>query len=93
MGQPQHLDTAPERDAGIRARIDRLTVKDIAAEIAAHFPPDRADLTGASVSGLHRRVPLAKPWRAAGFAAQSKGPAEIARTLRVSDTSVRKWLK
>ena len=50
VGQPSRLDTDPELNAFVRARIDRLTFKEIAAEIAAHFPPDRR----ASVSGLHR---------------------------------------
>ena len=50
VGSPSRIDTDPELTAFIRARIDRLTFKDIAAEIAGHFPPDRR----ASVSGLHR---------------------------------------
>ena len=54
VGSPSRIDTDPELTAFIRARIDRLTFKDIAADIAANFPPERADLTGASVSGLHR---------------------------------------
>ena len=50
VGSPSPIDTDPELTAFIRARIDRLTFKDIAADIAAHFPPERR----ASVSGLHR---------------------------------------
>ena len=50
VGSPSRIDTDPELTAFIRARIDRLTFKEIAADIAAHFPPDRR----ASVSGLHR---------------------------------------
>ena len=50
VGSPSRIDTDPELTAFIRARIDRLTFKDIAADIAANFPPDRR----ASVSGLHR---------------------------------------
>ena len=50
VGSPSRIDTDPELTAFIRARIDRLTFKDIAADIAAHFPPERR----ASVSGLHR---------------------------------------
>ena len=50
VGQPSHLDTDLELNAFIRARIDRLTFNEIAADIAAHFPPERR----ASVSGLHR---------------------------------------
>ena len=50
VGSPSPIDTDPELTAFIRARIDRLTFKEIAADIAAHFPPERR----ASVSGLHR---------------------------------------
>ena len=54
VGSPSRIDTDPELTAFIRARIDRLTFKEIAADIAAHFPPERTHLIGASVSGLHR---------------------------------------
>ena len=54
---------------------------------------DRAKAVAALDHRLQRRVPLAKPWLAACFAAHGKGTAEIARTLRVSNTSVGKWLK
>ena len=50
VGSPSRIDTDPELTAFIRARIDRLTFKEIAADIAAHFPPERST----SVSGLHR---------------------------------------
>lgn len=50
VGSPSRIDTDPELTAFIRARINRLTFKEITAEIAANFPPDRR----ASVSGLHR---------------------------------------
>ena len=50
VGSPSRIDTDPELTAFIRARIDRLTFKEIAADIAAHFPPERR----ASASGLHR---------------------------------------
>lgn len=50
VGSPSHIDTDPGLTALIRARIDRLTFKDIAADIAAHVPPERR----ASLSGLHR---------------------------------------
>ena len=50
VGSPSPIDTDPELTAFIRARIDRLTFKEIATDIAAHFPPERR----ASVSGLHR---------------------------------------
>lgn len=41
---------------------------------------------------LPRRVPLAKPWLAAVLAGQGQSVAQIARTLRASDVSVKKWL-
>ena len=50
VGSPSRIDTDPELTAFIRARIDYLTFKEIAADIAAHFPPERST----SVSGLHR---------------------------------------
>ena len=40
-----------------------------------------------------RRIPLAKRWLAAMLAWQGHSAAHIARTLRVTDTSARKWLK
>ncbi len=40
-----------------------------------------------------RRIPLAKRWLAAMLAWQGDSTAHIARTLRVTDSSVRKWLK
>ena len=42
---------------------------------------------------LQRRVPLAEKWLAKVLAWQGHGTATIARRLRVSDTTVRKWLK
>jgi len=40
-----------------------------------------------------RRIPLAKPWLAAWLRAKGESTAEIARTLHVSDVTVRGWLK
>ena len=40
-----------------------------------------------------RRVPLAKRWLAQMLCWQGHSAADIARTLRVSDVSVRRWLK
>lgn len=42
---------------------------------------------------LQRRVPLAKAWLAAMLEWQGLSVAQIARTLRVSDQSVRRMLK
>ena len=40
-----------------------------------------------------RRVPLAKPWLARVFDWRGHTVASIARTLRASDLTVRRWLK
>ena len=42
---------------------------------------------------LQKRVPLAKRWLAAMLHWQGHSTAAIARQLRVSDVSVRRWLK
>jgi hypothetical protein len=42
---------------------------------------------------MQRRIPLAKRWLAAMMNWQGHSTAHIARTLRVTDASVRKWLK
>lgn len=42
---------------------------------------------------LQKRVPLAKPWLAAMLHWQGQSTADIARTLRATDVSVRGWLK
>lgn len=42
---------------------------------------------------LQRRVPLAKQWLAAMLDWQGHSKADIARTLRVSDVAVRRWLR
>jgi hypothetical protein len=39
-----------------------------------------------------RRVPLAKPWLAHYFAAKGDSTIEIARKLKATDTTVRRWL-
>lgn len=41
---------------------------------------------------LQRRVPLAKRWIASVMRASGASVASIARSLRTSDTTVRKWL-
>lgn len=40
-GLPSRIDTDPELQAFIRDRIDRLTYKELVAEIATAFPKDR----------------------------------------------------
>ena len=42
---------------------------------------------------LQRRVPLAKQWMAQYLRSQDMSVAEIARTIRASDISVRAWIK
>ena len=42
---------------------------------------------------MQRRIPLAKRWLATMLDWPGNSAAEIARTLRVSDVSVRRWLK
>lgn len=55
--------------------------------------PEAAARLSAVKDKLQRRVPLAKAWLAAMLHWQGHSTAHIARTLRVSDTSVRKMLK
>lgn len=43
--------------------------------------------------GQRARVPLARAWLAAMLHWQGHSTAEIARTIRASDVSVRRWLK
>ena len=42
---------------------------------------------------MPRRIPLAKPWLAAHFHAQGLSIAQIARKLRISDITVRAYLR
>ena len=54
---------------------------------------ERAKALAALGHRLQPRVPLAKRWLATCLAVRGQSTAEIARTLRVTDTSVRSWLK
>jgi hypothetical protein len=65
-----------------RSAVVTLLGYDMAKELAA-----RPSLT------MQRRIPLAKRWLAAMLDWQGNSAAEIARTLRVSDVSVRRWIK
>ena len=64
-------------------------------------PAQLSDLVGAEAAArlcaagprLSRRVPTAKPWLAAVFASRGLSVAGIARTLHVTDVTVRGWLK
>lgn len=51
-----------------------------------------ASLSGMMSSGRKLRVPTAKPWIAACMRAEGLTTAEIARSLRAADTTVRGWL-
>ena len=52
-----------------------------------------AALANSTNRSLPRRVPLAKQWLANVLHWKGYSDAQIARTLRVSDVSVDKWLK
>lgn len=69
------------REPGSRSQLVKLIGQEKAAELAKkdHL--------------LQRRIPLAKPWIAAVLRADGCSVAQIARTLRVSDVTVRKMLK
>lgn len=54
---------------------------------------EAARALGAAADRLPRRVPTAKPWIAQVRAAQGLRVVEIARSLHVSDVTVRAWLK
>ena len=47
---------------------------------------------GARAHRMQDRVPLAKPWIAAVLRASGASTAKIARTLHVTDVTVRRWL-
>jgi len=64
-----------------------------ASEIAALIGPENTAGLAAISHRLPRRVPLAKPWLAAVFASRGESASQIARALRVSDVTVRRWLK
>jgi hypothetical protein len=54
---------------------------------------DKAKALSSIAHRLPRRVPLAKHWLSQMLDWQGNSTAQIARTLRVSDVSVRRWLK
>lgn len=69
------------RSSPRRGRVAELFGQEKAAELA--------DVAG----HLPRRIPLAKPWLAQQLREKGLPVAEIARTLHVSDVSVRAYLK
>lgn len=73
-----------------------LAIPDAPTGRSAHealIGPDAAARLCAVRHRLQRRVPLAKGWLAAMLAWQGHSVAHIARTLRVSDITVRGLLK
>lgn len=54
---------------------------------------EKAKTLGESAHRIPRRIPLAKRWLAHVLAWKGYSAAAIARTLRVSEVSVRQWLK
>lgn len=63
------------------------------SRLEALVGPEKARALAEQADLLQRRVPLAKRWLAAYLAWQGHPAAEIARQLRVTDSSVRGWLK
>lgn len=63
------------------------------SRLAQMFGLDKAAAIARAAEQMPRRVPTAKPWIAQVWSAQGLCVAEIARTLHVSDVSVRGWLK
>ena len=62
------------------------------SRVAALIGPDLTRALAERDHLLPRSVPLAKRWLAACFEARGMSRADIARTLRCSEVSVRKWL-
>lgn len=62
-------------------------------EYASLVGEDGARALAAEAGRMQRRVPLAKSWLIAMLDWQGHSVAEIARTLRMSDTAVRRSLK
>lgn len=54
---------------------------------------EKAIALAGAAAHLPRRIPLAKPWLAQQLRNKDLSVAEIARTLHVSDVSVRSYLK
>lgn len=63
------------------------------SRLAQMFGLEKAAAVARAAEHLPRRVPTAKPWIAQVWSAQDQSVADIARTLHVSDVTVRGWLK
>lgn len=57
MGVPSRLDTDPELQAFVLARIELMTYKQVVAEVAASFPPDRRTSVSAVQRWWRKRQP------------------------------------
>ena len=63
------------------------------SRLVALVGKEKAAALGRQAHLLQRRVPLGKPWLARCLAARGLSRAEIARTLHVTDVTVRGWLR
>lgn len=63
------------------------------SRLAKMFGLEKARALAIAAEHLPRRVPTAKPWIAQVWAAQGRSVADSARTLHVTDVTVRGWLK
>ena len=63
------------------------------SELARLVGREKAGALAVVSERLPSRIPTAKPWIAKVLAARGQSKASIARTLHVSDVTVRKWLK
>ena len=77
-GAELYLSVDPKGRSAVETLLGYHKLKELAA---------RPSLT------MQRRIPLAKRWLAAMLHWQGNSAAHIARTLRVTDSSVRRWLK
>lgn len=77
-GAELYLSNDPKGQSAVEALLGYDKAKDLAA---------RPSLT------MQRRIPLAKRWLAKMLDWQGHSASHIARTLRVTDVSMRRWLK
>lgn len=70
-----------------------LSATPAGAAHVAMIGPERAAALAAQADRLPKRVPLANRWLAKMLAWQGASTAEIARRLRVSDSTVRAYLR